>query len=102
MYCSDQTSRLHDHRSQYDSNLRATLRAHCTGLIPNEIGALVALTYLSLAITIVEGASVYPNQEMKPRTSPTHRSSGAGGGITEYTTIGSNIHTFPTSDLLFP
>ena len=46
-----------DHRLQYDSNLRTTLCAHFTGSIPPEIGALVALTNLNLALTNVEGAS---------------------------------------------
>ena len=47
--------RRHDHRLQYDSNLRTTLRARFTGSIPNEIGALVALTYLDLGSTSIEG-----------------------------------------------
>ena len=40
-----------------DSNPRTT-RAHFTGSIPPEIGALVALTYLGLQYTNVEGASI--------------------------------------------
>ena len=48
--------RQHDHRLRYDSNPRAT-RAHFTGSIPPEIGALVALKSLDLSYTDVEGAS---------------------------------------------
>ena len=48
--------RQHDHRLRYDSNPRTT-RAHFTGSIPPEIGALVALTTLYLQGTKVEGAS---------------------------------------------
>ena len=49
-------SQANDHRLWYDSNPRTT-RAHFAGSIPPEIGALVALTYLSLYSTNVEGAS---------------------------------------------
>ena len=45
-----------DHKLRCDSNPRTT-RAHFTGSIPPEIGALVALTRLDLSYTDVEGAS---------------------------------------------
>ena len=49
-------SRHDDHTLRCDSNPRTT-RAHFTGSIPREIGALVALTNLNLYETKVEGAS---------------------------------------------
>ena len=50
-------SRHDDHKLRCDSNPRTT-RAHFTGSIPPEIGGLVALTYLGLFGTSVEGASI--------------------------------------------
>ena len=63
-------SRHRDHRLRYESNPRTT-RAHFTGSIPPEVGALVALTDLNLAGTKVEGASVSNPNQLGPRTSPT-------------------------------
>jgi hypothetical protein len=49
--------RHRDHRLRYESNPRTT-RAHFTGSIPPEIGALVALKDLDLSATNIEGASI--------------------------------------------
>ena len=68
--------RRHDHRLQYESNFRTTLRARFTGSIPNEIGALVALTYLDLSVTSIEGTLNI--KEMKLPVKPAHHAVHAG------------------------
>ena len=76
-------SRWHDHRVQYDSNLRIT-RAHLTGSIPKELGSLVALTSLNLGGTKLEGSSfsVITNLLHHPRTSKVHAGDAKEGSST--------------------
>ena len=57
--------RHRDHRLRYESNPRTT-RAHFTGSIPPQIGALAALKFLNLQETNVEGASGLLSKSVRP------------------------------------